>query len=542
MLRTLGFVASVALLMVGCGGGGTSSPPPPPPPPLTFSIGGSVTGLTGSGLVLQTNAGDLVAVAGAGAFTFPKKLASGTAYTVSVNTQPSSPQQDCSVTNGSGTVGNASITNVVVACSPTATFTVGGTVSGLVGTGLTLTMCSAVGGPGGVHAYCPTTQEISANGAFTLAPGFPTEFLGHTASVRIVTQPASPVQHCVVSNATFTIQGANLNDVTVACAGYALVTNAADGTLAAYNINATTGALQAVGTPLSTGTAPYAIVGVEVLDKQFVYVGNEGSNDVSGFTFNKTTGALTAVPGSPFAVGTDPKAMARSGLVLYVANAGSANVSVYAIDPDTGALWAPGTIAGGKNSASIVIGPDLVIYLANHGGSNDISAMNSDGTAVPGSPFPTGGNPLGLALGAGGKFLYSANPDATNPTISGFTIDTATGALSPLGGSPFPLPVSNYIATDQTGAYLYVTVGTTIVGYAIDPTSGALAELPGFPVAAGANAYSITIDPTNQFLYVANEAGANVSGFRLDASTGALTPIPGSPFPAGNAPGFMATL
>jgi 6-phosphogluconolactonase (cycloisomerase 2 family) len=113
--------------------------------------------------------------------------------------------------------------------------------------------------------------------------------------------------------------------------------------------------------------------------------------------------------------------------------------------------------------------------------------------------------------------------------------------LSPLSGSPFPLPVSHYIAADLTGAYLYVTTGTNIVGYAIDATTGALTALPGFPVAAGANAYSITIDPLNQFLYVANDGAANVSGFRLNASTGALTPMSGSPFPAGNHPQFIGT-
>ena len=97
------------------------------------------------------------------------------------------------------------------------------------------------------------------------------------------------------------------------------------------------------------------------------------------------------------------------------------------------------------------------------------------------------------------------------------------------------------MATDQTGAYLYVTSGASIVGYAIDATTGALTALPGFPVAAGANAYSITVDPTNQFLYVANDGAANISGFRLDASTGALTPMAGSAFPAGNHPEFIAT-
>jgi 6-phosphogluconolactonase len=232
------------------------------------------------------------------------------------------------------------------------------------------------------------------------------------------------------------------------------------------------------------------------------------------------------------------------GVNLCVANAGSDNVSVYPIDVNTGALAGPFTFPTGKSPTSIAVDPfgGSIVFVANHGGSNDISAFNCfDLTPVPGSPFPAGGNPLSLAVGAGGAFLYSANPDATNPSISGFSIDPNTGALSPLSGSPYPLPVSHYIATDQTGAYLYVTSGANVVGYGIDATTGALTALPGFPVSAGANAYSITVDPTNEILYVTNDGAANVSGFTLDASTGALTPMSGSPLPAGNRPQFLAT-
>jgi 6-phosphogluconolactonase len=102
--------------------------------------------------------------------------------------------------------------------------------------------------------------------------------------------------------------------------------------------------------------------------------------------------------------------------------------------------------------------------------------------------------------------------------------------------------VSQYMATDQTGSYLYVTSGANVVGYGIDPTTGALTKLAGFPVATEANAYSVSVDPTNRFLYVTNDGAANVSGFTLDASTGALTPMSGPPFPAGHDPKFIATL
>jgi len=539
--------------MVGCGGGGSGGGGSS----ATYSIGGTVTGLTGSGLVLQTNAGHLVEISAPGAFTFANQLGSGDAYAVTVKTQPSAPAQNCVVANGSGTVGTANITNVAVACSTVVGYTVGGTVSGLVGLGLTLAICTVPphSGPGGNR--CHNLKQVGANGAFILDRVYPAGFSGFDYVV-VAQQPSSPTQNCLISNSAVSIQNANDTSVTVSCAAYSYVTNAADNTLSAYRIDATTGALAVVGTPIATGVSPYATVGVEagfytgvssiIYPKQYVvFVGNEGSNDVSAFAVNNTTGALTAVPGSPFAAGTDPKAMALYGSdALYVANAGSDNVSAYSIDEVTGALapLSPGhsTIATGKSPTSVVVVPGAsVVYLANHGGSNDISAFSIDLTPVPGSPFPAGGNPLSLAVGGGGKFLYTANPDATNPSISGFTIDPTSGALSPFNGSPFPLPVSHYMATDQTGTYLYVTSGANIVGYAIDAFTGALTALPGFPVAAGANAYSVSVDPTNQFLYVTNDGAANIAGFRLDASTGALTPMPDSPFPAGHLPEFLAT-
>lgn len=95
-------------VLQGCGGGGGSPAP-------TYTIGGSVTGLTGAGLVLK-NGGDTLPVTGASPvnFTFATALESGKGYAVSVMTQPSG--QGCTVTNNaSGTV-SANVTNVAVTC------------------------------------------------------------------------------------------------------------------------------------------------------------------------------------------------------------------------------------------------------------------------------------------------------------------------------------------------------------------------------------------------------------------------------------------
>ncbi len=98
-----------------------------------FSIGGTVTGLSGSGLILQNNSGDDLPITGNGSFTFVAGLLDGSGYSVSVSVPPSTPSQTCLVNNATGTISGANITNVSISCT-TNTYLIGGTVSGLVGT------------------------------------------------------------------------------------------------------------------------------------------------------------------------------------------------------------------------------------------------------------------------------------------------------------------------------------------------------------------------------------------------------------------------
>src|SRR5579862_5696386 len=102
----------------------------------TFTIGGTVSGLKGSGLVLQDNGGDNLTITENGAFTFATAIASGDAYKVTVLTQPTNPVETCSVGNAAGTA-TANVASVKVTCA-VGTLSVGGTVSGLAGTGLVL--------------------------------------------------------------------------------------------------------------------------------------------------------------------------------------------------------------------------------------------------------------------------------------------------------------------------------------------------------------------------------------------------------------------
>ena len=98
----------------------TSAPVGPvqalPPPPTTYSIGGTLSGLSGT-VVLQLNGANDLSLSANGAFTFSTQLTSGSTYNVTVKSSPSG--QTCSVANESGTVGSANVTNITVPCITT---------------------------------------------------------------------------------------------------------------------------------------------------------------------------------------------------------------------------------------------------------------------------------------------------------------------------------------------------------------------------------------------------------------------------------------
>jgi hypothetical protein len=92
----------------------TSSPMPDAPPGY-FYVGGTVSGLTGSGLVLRDNGADDLARSSNGPFQFATALQTGKPYAVTVGTQPS--MQTCTVASGTGTIASADVTNVAVTCA-----------------------------------------------------------------------------------------------------------------------------------------------------------------------------------------------------------------------------------------------------------------------------------------------------------------------------------------------------------------------------------------------------------------------------------------
>ena len=104
-------------VLVACGGGDDDTPSGPPNNAASYSVGGTVAGLTAGSaqkLTLQDSTGGTVTMDGNGTFALPNHVQKGKGYSVSIANQPTG--QACSISNASGVV-SGNVANVAVSCS-----------------------------------------------------------------------------------------------------------------------------------------------------------------------------------------------------------------------------------------------------------------------------------------------------------------------------------------------------------------------------------------------------------------------------------------
>ncbi|MBI3480012.1 MAG: hypothetical protein HY016_06610 [Nitrosomonadales bacterium] len=170
-------------------------------PTVALTVGGTVTGLSGNGLILQLNGANELAVNANGKFNFPKPLTKGSTYAVTVKAAPAAPiKQTCTISQGSGSIASAAINNVAVACV-TNSYAVGGTVSGLSGKGLVLQLNGK------------NDQEIASNGNFIFTGARLPD--GSDYSVAIKSMPAK--QKCEIKSVNAAFDRETLNIAAVTC-------------------------------------------------------------------------------------------------------------------------------------------------------------------------------------------------------------------------------------------------------------------------------------------------------------------------------------
>lgn len=220
---------------------------------------------------------------------------------------------------------------------------------------------------------------------------------------------------------------------------------------------------------------------------QFAYVSSASDNSIQGFVADAKTGTLQPVSTIMASPGTAPTALAVSpnGKYLYSLNRGSNDISIFAIDPTTGDLSSVGRVSTPNGPYAMVFSASGHFAYVSCDGASTIEAyaLNlSTGALIPvsGAAYMVGGGRIqSLAISPDGKYLYAANRDTNQ--IVGLTVDQGDGSLTPVGGSPFWAQAGLSSIAFDVGAtsshdyqYLYAGSNNGVEAYTLDSRSGTL--------------------------------------------------------------------
>lgn len=494
---------------------------------LSYTIGGSVSGLLpGNSIVLNETPGIPVRISANGPYTVGSPLPSGTAYAVSINAQPNG--ETCTIANGAGTLSGANATNVDISCNANP-YSISVNVVGLLpnsnlilqnngGDNLTVTT-------GGLF---PFSAPIASGSAY---------------SVTIATQPSG--QTCTVVAHDGTVAGAAVT-LLVTCPWHVLYAATPTGLNGFAIDPTSGALAQLPGTPINNFPFSYLITASSGQNLYTIGADVTSGGDVtSSFSINPNTGVLTQLAGSPYldstnVAGVDSVLINPSNTFGYALDGSG---TVFSINSNTGLLTPTGSTQGlqvGATAkaesayANCSIRPDgRFAYCPDGGpGAGEVTEYSLDPTSgvatEVGSVF-LGTNPVLISITPNGNFAYAMQPDGISSVISGFSIDGVSGSLTPIVGSPFSVPTTpTYLVGGINNNALYVHELGSIVTYSIGSLSGALSLQTGTIATLGGISNSLALDPSGKFIYFVG--GLGLSGASIDENTGALTLLPGSPF------------
>jgi 6-phosphogluconolactonase (cycloisomerase 2 family) len=577
LLQGLLYTAPVLLLaLASCGGGGGGGGPTATLA-ASYTVGGAASGVlatsAASGLILRNNgSNDLSVASGVTSYQFSTAVVAGTPYKVTVLKDPSSPVQKCSVTNASGTMPGYNLTNANVSCVGAFTLS-GSSITSLTGQGLVLQ-----------NNYSDNLLVPLGSSNFVFNTPLAS---GEPFTVRVLTQPSG--QTCSVGNNTGTAP-TGVTSLTISCTNNTgsvtpdqnvYVANSLSDNISAYPAS---GVLN-TATNVPAGSSPSAIA---VYANKFAYVTNRNANTISGFNIASGASATTALADidggtagnqASIATGNTPFAIAihPSGKFAYVVNEGSNSISAYSIDPTTGALssiaadartagkqittaYIPVAIAidpAGIYAYVVSLGSSTLSNVCGHGNSPTLKgcisayyidqvsgALTAATVNAPSYNVDTGQTPSAIAVDNANVYVTN-NHDGTifvypiTSGMSGITLGAAIPATTGTGPSSIAInPVSNYLYVANAGSSnisIFSVSGLTISTYATANTGPAPA--------------SISVDSTGQYAYVANSGtGTNsntISAFHITGGGATLAPVTGtlatSSYTAGTTPVSVTT-
>jgi hypothetical protein len=532
-------IALAILPAVGsCGGGGGDGGGTEPVTP-TFTIGGTIASLTGSGLVLNLNGSgcpscqNLQVAPGATSFAFPSPVLDGAQYFVTAQTQPTGPSQTCTVAGGNGTVARANVTSVVVTCA-TNNFAVGGTISGLSGTGLTLQLNG--GAPLSIAA---------ASGGYA----FPNVPSGTAYTVTVGSQPTNPAQTCTVANGTGTVGAANVSNVNVSCVTVSFTIGGAIAGLAGDGLILQNNGSNDLAVPAGA-TSFVFVLGVNLGASYNVTVKSQPASPSQTCTVANGSGTATANVTSvvvncvinAYTIGGTVTGLTATGLSLLLDGG-----SPLAVPAGATMFTFPGTVPPGASYAVTVASHPAGQTCAVTGGSGTVGSGNVTGIVVtcatnPANTFTVGGSISGLTASGLVLLLNGANSLAVASGATSFAfpaVPSGTGYAVSVGTQPANMTcivtngsgtvgsanVTNVAVACSVNRY---SVGGTITGYTGTGLSlllngGGRVTLPSgatsftfqgtYPTGTAYTA-TVAIQPSNptQFCSIANATGVVGAG------------------------------
>jgi 6-phosphogluconolactonase (cycloisomerase 2 family) len=217
---------------------------------------------------------------------------------------------------------------------------------------------------------------------------------------------------------------------------------------------------------LTPGGAPMSVVGQQVQDLLFDASGQDlfvlsnqanpapPGSSLQSFRVNDSTGSLMLVQSIPLSIGATQLAVVNSKY-LYVSLAnGIAGYSIQAdgsLTPITGTPFGTSVAAYGlaaSPSGSMVYASDISQKEISWFSVSATGALTLVGSTASSSIIPAAGIP-NMVVDRSGKYLYStacdpkSPPPGCSPVLWGGTIG-GEGAVSPMNGTPFPVPVSQF--------------------------------------------------------------------------------------------------
>lgn len=297
----------------------------------------------------------------------------------------------------------------------------------------------------------------------------------------------------------------------------------------------------------------------------FYLVADQSGNQVGVYRIDGAgpSTTLTAVAGSPFVSGgthTAALALNQSGAYLFVANGDSRNITTFTINTGTGALTSPvtqplntlgpdGRITGltyaARPQPPDPLGAGFVYTLEDRSGvENRIHGFRVNeftGALTPLGGFPLGTGGIGIVIDAFQRMAYDEKNGRLyvlnngSKTVSAYRVDRATGSLTSLPFSPIALGADNWycVAVSPDGSTLVTGALSegTLASFHITGDSAVAAA--GSPYATGAKPASCAFSQDGAYVYASGNFG-KIAGYSVDGDTAVLTALPGSPFDSGN--------